>query len=482
MNLKYIFLTLVLFFFTFTLVAQQKRHVEYKSSLQGNVATEKNLPFWQVSDRFGVVPPTSNGLLQAGFFSGFTGNHSIDFAYGLSGAAYSSRDKNKAILDEAYVAAKWKKVRLDLGFVRPEVEYNGISSTNGNIINSGNTRTKPGYNLRTDFIKVPLTGNILSFKFNWSDYLMIDNLYADNIRLHHKSFYINIKPVPRIDIIVGLEQWAQWGGTTPQGKQPSSFRDYVRIVCAEEGGKGASQSDSLNVLGNHLGREYLRINYNADNYTLSFYHDIPFEDGSGTRFANFPDGTYGLYYGSKDKKQWISDVMYELTYTKKQSGRYHDRKATPEEIEKQDPHSPFYGRVVLGGNDNYFNHGEYRSGWTYYGNTIGTPFITPTPPDKDGITMGVFNNRLIAHYIGMKGYFMRKLPYLLRLSYSLNYGTYNIPLPHRPEQFSFGLEVGVLRTRKLPFHVDLGIYGDYGKLLSNNFGVSVSLSRNGLIK
>ena len=55
---------------------------------------------------------------------------------------------------------------------------------------------------------------------------------------------------------------------------------------------------------------------------------------------------------------------------------------------------------------------------------------------------------------------MKKVPYKLRLSYSLNYGTYGTALEGTPEQFSFGLEAGILRKVKAPFHIDLGIYGD----------------------
>lgn len=97
-----------------------------------------------------------------------------------------------------------------------------------------------------------------------------------------------------------------------------------------------------------MGREHLRINYLADNYILSFYHDIPFEDGSGTDFRSFPDGTYCFYYGSKNPEQWISDVIYEFYYTKYQSGSRHDRPATEEEKKKQDPKSHFYGEKYSG--------------------------------------------------------------------------------------------------------------------------------------
>lgn len=459
----------------------QNRTIEYNTSLSGYAATEKTLPFWAVSNQYGLVPNGNGGLLQAGLFSDFNTRHKIQFAYGVSGAGYLSDAGNRILLDQLYISGRWRNLRLDLGMIHPDIEYNGISSTNGNIMYSGNARTMPGYNLRTDYIAVPWTKKILSFKFNWADYKMIDERYVHHTLLHNKSFYVKIKPSKRVEIIAGLEQWAQWGGTSPYGKQPSSLKDYLRIVTAHEGGDGASQSDQINVLGNHLGREHLRINYLADNYTLSFYHDIPFEDASGTDFRNFPDGTYALYYGAKDKSRWISDVIYEFYYTKYQSGSRHDRPATPEEIAQQKPDDPFYGRVVLGGMDNYFNNGEYKSGWTLYGRTIGTPLMTPVPRNAEGLVLGILNNRIIGHHLGIKGCAFNKVPYKAMFTYTMNYGTYHKPFPQTTNQFSFGLEGSVPQINKLPFNIDLGVYGDFGKLLPNNIGISVKLTRKAIL-
>lgn len=479
---KFILFSIFLFF-SCLLAEGQKRGLNYQASLESYFSKENTLAFWQRSNRYGVVPDGNNGLLQAGLYSGFAHQHAIDFSYGISAAGFLSKQSNKIILDQAYVSAKWKNIRLDLGLIHPDMEYGGISSSNGNIIYSNNSRTLPGINLRTDFIRIPFNGNFLYFKFNLAEYRMIDNRFAENTRLHNKSLFINLKPTKKIDIIIGLEHWAQWAGKSPvYGKQPHSFRDYVRIFAAQSGGEGATLSDSINALGNHLGREYIRLNYYDENYTISFYHDIPFEDGSGMRLANIPDGIYGIYYGSKKQNRWISDVIYEFIYTKSQSGRHHDRPATPEEKEHQDPHSPTYGKVILGGNDNYFNNGEYRSGWTYYGRTIGSPFLTPVAPNKEGITLGIYNNRVLAHYLGLKGYIAHKLPYKLRLSYSLNYGKYSAPLADTPRQFSFGLETGILNKPKAPCHIHVGIYGDFGKLLKNNLGISLQITRNGLLK
>jgi hypothetical protein len=174
--------------------------------------------------------------------------------------------------------------------------------------------------------------------------------------------------------------------------------------------------------------------------------------------------------------------MYEFLYTKKQSGSQHDRPATPEELKQQDPNQPFYGKVILGGRDNYFNNGEYRSGWTFHGRTIGIPFMFPQKSNTYNYALGVYNNRIIAHYIGVKGHLFKHLPYQLRLSYSINYGTYDSPLKENPQQFSFGFETQILHKSSLPLQINLGVYGDYGELYKRNLGFSISLTRKGIIK
>lgn len=454
--------------------AFSQRAFEYNASLSGEIATGR-LPFWQSVNRYGLVPESNGAALNAGIFSDFNSKHKIRLAYGVSAAGYLSKYENKIFIDQLYTSFQWTKLRLDLGMIHPDTEYNGLSSTNGNIVNSANARTLPGYNLRTEYIFVPLCKEVLSFKFNWGDYTMIDDRFVDRPRLHNKSLFVRIKPHRHLEIILGIEHWAQWAGKSPlYGKQPSSFRDYVRIVCAKEGGQGATVSDSVNALGNHLGREHIRINYLADDYTLTFYHDIPFEDASGTDFRSFPDGTYCFYYGSKHRQSWITDVMYEFYYTKYQSGSLHDRPLTPEEIEQTGLSSS--DRKILGGRDNYFNNGEYRSGWTAYGRTIGSPFIIPYQRNQEGFVPGVYNNRIIAHYLGIQGQAFRQIPYKLRLSYTLNYGTYSNPLPEIPRQFSFGLETRLLSNKNLPLDINCGIFGDFGQLFPHTVGLSISFT------
>ncbi|WP_235375048.1 capsule assembly Wzi family protein [Sanguibacteroides justesenii] len=467
----------IMLLLSFVLCAQ-KREVGYVGELSGYAGRGGVLPFWMGRDRWGAMPDRAGGVLRLGLFSDFREGRKIQTAYGFSGVGIGEKGNNRVSVDELYASARWRRLRLDIGMIHPDTEYNGVSSTNGDFVQSGNARVNPGYNLRSEYIPLPFIGKVLAFRFSYGDYRMIGKRYAEKVRLHHKSLFLRITPHRRWDIIVGLDHYAQWGGISPDlGKQPSSLKDYIRIVVGSEGGSDASGSAQNNALGNHLGREHLRINYKGDRYTLTFYHDIPFEDGSGTDFRSFPDGIYAFYYGAGNRSGWCTDVIYEFLYTKYQSGPYHDRPATPAEMEKQDPDAPGYGWKKVGGRDDYFLHGEYKSGWTTDGRIIGTPFLLPNPKNKEGFVIGMYNNRVIAHYLGIKGWIAGKVSYLGRFSYSLNYGRYREPFERVKRQCSWGMEVGI-PWRRLPFKTEAGIYGDEGKLLRENVGVMLRLTIN----
>lgn len=465
-----------------------QRVFEYNASLSAYAATEDNLPMWAQANKFGTVPNCSNLLVEAGFFSDFNPQHKIQIAYGYNmvGALTSLRGNNNAIIDQLYTSAKWKFIRIDAGMVRPDIEYNGISSTNGNMLYSTNSRNMPGINLRTDYFFLPYLDRFIQIKVNLAEYRMVDDRYIQNTRLHNKGFAVKLKPWKRLELIAGVDHYAQWGGDSPtDGKQPSTFKDYLKIFAGQEGDIHSSLSSQLNVLGNHIGREHMKINYLADKFILSAYHDIPAEDRSGIKFRTVPDGLYGLYFGKNEKKGWVTDLIYEFYYTKFQAGAIHDRPLdmnNPDdvkELEEQDPNDYYYGRHIEGGADNYFNHGEYKSGWTLYGNSISSPFFTPIIKNADkSITL---NNRFVAHYIGMKGIAFDKVPYQLRVSYSMNYGTYSQPLSGDHKQVSFSIEGGIPPIKNFPFNINCGVYGDFGKLYSNNVGLSVKISRRAVL-
>ena len=480
--------------------------VKWDVSMFGIGATDGVMPFWSIANKRGIFPSklwnpkgygsilsgsdeikqgfSAGGLMTAGADIAYMTRPEIEITAGLSIAGYGTDGGWNGLADRLYFGVGWKKLHLDIGMKDRTSDFNGLSLTGGNIVYSGNARNLPGYNLNTDFIYIPGTRRILALKANFADYGMWDNRFVKHAMLHNQSIYAQIRLQKRVHLTLGLEVWSQWSGNSPlYGKQPSSAKDYLRIILGKNGGNGASVSDQINALGNHLGRELIRLDWRTDKFTFTFQHDIPFDDGSGMGLQNFPDGVNTLNFSFIDKDRWVSDILFEFVSTKSQSGPRHDRPAKPDELEKN-PDKKFY---VLGGNDNYFNNGEYKSGWTYFGRTIGLPLLTPMPADSEtGQVYGVCNNRVLAYHFGLKGKIAKAVPYKFLFTYSRNFGSYGQRLARFdsvPEQFSMALEgewPGTLcrqgKKSLIPMSVGLGLYADFGNMLHDSFGFTIRVT------
>ena len=476
-------------------------------SVYGFSGTDGRLPFWAVTGRRGLFPASlglaGHGSMEGGGFSGgalVTGGadwsyrtaRSIVLDAGISLAGYGAPGDWKGMVDRLYFGIGWKKLHLDAGMRDRPYDFAGLSLTGGDLAYTGNARNLPGYNLHTDFIWLPFRKKVVALKGNFADYGLWDNRYVEHTLVHNQSLFIKVRPFRRLDVTLGLEMWSQWGGYSPQyGEQPDSFRDYLRVLCAAGGGADALQGDQDNALGNHLGRELIRFDWHADDFTVTFQHDIPFEDGSGTRFWNFPDGVNTLSLSFKDRTRWVTDVLYEFVYTRDQSGPLHDRPATEEEKEQSG-----LSYTILGGEDNYFNNGVYRSGWTYFGQTIGLPLCYPMYRSGNGVVMGVASNSLVAHHFGIRGVAVRKVPYKFLFTWSRHYGRtrkfdqdQSWRFENHPQQFSIALE-GELPGRllmgksyqsgeKCGMSVGLGLYADFGEVFPDSFGMTVRISCSG---
>lgn len=492
-------------------------------SMYGIAASEKSLPFWAVTNKGGLFPDARGGMiagaadLRYGLGKGWTLYGGTTLAASLSqnadvfaspaveayGSSSATHDAFDGKVGQLYAGIGWKALRLYLGmrdrtrwFEESTPRCSGaacalpgfraasgrsniaeLSLTGGDMMWTGNARNAPGYNIYSEYIDVPWTKGILAFRFNYADYIFIDDRYVDKARLHNKSLYVRLRFSERVDFQMGLEHFATWAGDSPKyGSQPHSFKDYMKVVLSRSGGSGATASDQANVLGDHRGRELFQLNWRADKFTLLAAHDRPFEDGSGVRFKNFPDGVTTIGISLNDRDKWVTDVLYEYVFTRSQSGSVHARPATEEELRKKPDRLYRY----LGGRDNYFNNGEYASGWTNYGRTMGLALMTPMPVGSDGVVLGIANNRIRAHHIGIAGKVARKVPYRLKATYSINYGNYTQRIEafkSAPKQFSCAFEVNFPKFSKaFPCLVSVGAYIDKGSLYADNFGLTLRLT------
>ncbi|MBR5103319.1 MAG: hypothetical protein IKV05_01365 [Bacteroidales bacterium] len=450
------------------------------ASLRMTGGTGEYLPFWARTGEDGILPVRNSGLMTAGGDILYETDKGFYFSAGanLVGACSMKSILNPepvyGLVDRAYVSAGWKMLHADLGLKPRHGDLGDLSITGGDIIMSGNARNLPGVNLYSDWIYFE-KGKWFAVKGNLAHYYMSDNRFVKGTMVHDKAIAIRIAAGRTVELMAGFHHYAQWGGTGIQ----ASLNDYVKVFFAKRGGEGDTLSDQLNVYGNHLGNEWARLIWRRGTRTYTFQYDKPFEDNSGMCFQNFPDGVWTFQFSSGRTQGLLTDLTCEYINTTWQSGVVHDRPATPEEMAGQDPDSPWYGKVVVGGRDDYFNNSYYYSGWTYYGRMIGLPLMVPMVPGEDGVCRGVMNNRVRGYHIGMKGT-IYKVPYTFKATFTENFGTYYHPLSSDLWQLSMALETVLLQNiAKLPVALTVGVYGDVGEFYQKSAGLILKFTYGG---
>lgn len=190
--------------------------------------------------------------------------------------------------------------------------------------------------------------NKYKFSYGISHSILDKNdTYNEPPFIHEKFLYL-IKNDKSHEMGFGFVHEAMWAGSTNlNGKFPSSFNDFLKVVISADGDKIDGQPHA-NALGNHLGIwDVYFIKKNKTNF-LKFYHQHLFEDTSGLRFQNRFDGLWGIEYENLSK-----NLNFLLEYIN---------------TSNQDRDPPYV-------DENYYNHHEYTLGWSYKGYVIGNPFL-----------------------------------------------------------------------------------------------------------
>lgn len=483
----------------------------------GALSSGESLPFWSNANQCGIYPDASGGIAQVAIKTDFDTDKAFHYRFGGSFVARGDRYlKNQSpsrafLVDELYGSIGWKCLTLDLGMKHPELDFYGssanlgsLSTTGGHLIASGNARSQLGYNLILEKVAFPWTKNHLWFWGLFGDYIGTENFIGPKLnipyiknRLYHRTKFftkIYVDPQTRWYITLGIDHYALWGGYREKdGYSQVTFKNYLRVITGSSAGPDGTLGNQLNVIGDQGGAETIGFGYEGPEWTISFQHEIPYNDKSGMRFQNFPDGINTFSFSFKDKNKWVSDIVYEFYYTMWQSGPFHD----------EQHYTPGDNPEYWIGTDNYFNNSEFRSGWTYYNRPIGTPLFFPigtldrtwnrydllkNGAMRYGWSSYVENNRVIANHFGIGGKLGRKFPYKLMATLSHNFGTYFIPYAgecvfNKPvgsvkeqclTQFSLGL------TGEVPFNtkglcLTYGLYGDWGQVLENQMGITLGL-------
>ena len=442
-------------FFSF-LSLQAIAQWDYTGSVNFNAYLDdgelQRLPFWMYHNQRGRISEETNisGWISVKTSKEFRNGNSLEIA---AGVLYQDGISDEIFLDEIYAAYNNKWLEIVIGRKQEEELYKGLSATNESILWSLNARPMPGVSLATNRAIFFSSQSALGFEAHWSDYLMGEDRFVSNARLHHKGFKLVYRPNPDFEVKAGIRHFAQWAGNSPEsGPQPDRISDYIKVIAGREGGGNAVENDQINVLGNHLGVYELEIKKRlSPEMELNFIYNHMFEDGTGSRLANFPDGRYGFFLDFDDERRLVNGILYEFYYTRNQS------------INSSAPHK----------SDQYLNnYVTYHSGFTYERRIIGAPFFT-----YDNELDQVVNNKFSAHHFGISGNFSNNLvsyPWKLLVSFTHNEGQYRrLFVPSR--DYYFGLfDINLLQSL-VQLNVQLGL--ELSNVADPLYGAGINLRK-----
>lgn len=475
----------MLLFFSISSVAQ-KKDLKYEIKTSGAFSSKSTLPFWLISNQHGIIPDENNGLLFLKLESDFTPSKAgFDFSYAAS-LVGSQGNKSELFFNELYASLKWKTITFDLGIKHDKTKYDDIAMSNGNLLFSGNSRSYPKLSIEIkDYVSVPYTNDWLAVKGVFSNGIFLDDRYVDKANVHHKNAFLRIGKEQGLSFAMGLDHYAQWGGTSPKWGNLGGFNAFKEAVLIQSGkvlidkNGNESISESHNKSGNHIGQHSFELTYTNNKISSSLALKNIYEDKSGDfrHLSNVKDWNVSFYFNFKNQKL-LSSFIYEY-YTSKDQGGFIIR--------------PEHSIEPIIGFDSYFNNGVFKSGWTNFNRTIGLPLFTTRI--VDGEARGVDNNALSAHHFGFRGT-VAKFKYKAMVTLSNNYGTLILKndgngqeqenyykaysFPKSLSQQSYMLEVSLPKINKIPFLISTRLALDTGKYLPENIGFQLNLSYRGI--
>ncbi|MBN8820519.1 MULTISPECIES: capsule assembly Wzi family protein [unclassified Spirosoma] len=477
---------------------QTIKPLRYRTEVGSYFSTSGQTPFWLRANQYGIVPSehaimTVRQSLRVDYHDAPKSkldslrlvNRRVDWGWGAEAVLNAGYDY-KLLIPEAYVKLKFgRSMELWAGRRREIVGLVDSTLSSGSYAWSGNALPM----LKIQFAipdYIPRKG-LISFKGFYAHGWFEQDRFVNNSMLHQKALYARFgKPNWRIKLYAGINHEVMWGGSTERlpstsviknNQLPNQFSDYVNMVLALPLGNRTdidttrvSSFDHENRIGNHLGSVDLGFEYIGNSFSLFAYRQNIYEDGSLFYLTNIQDGLNGLRIRNRRSHNpngfQIQDLLFEYLFTESQGG------------------SLFLENAAQRGRDNYFNHSQYQDGWSRYGLTMGTPFITPTPDSRSDLPRYGFtnNNRVSVMHVGVSGQILDFFKFQFKASYSENLGTYEAPFPAPVRQFSSVLSVSSPLYILNGVTANAAVATDIGDLYANSLGFYIGIRKEGQSK
>ncbi|OJV15920.1 MAG: hypothetical protein BGO21_30585 [Dyadobacter sp. 50-39] len=452
-------------------------HTQAWVEVAGYGSTSSRTPFWFHANQWGVVSMTGQaGSLRAGItgrqpFSRDTlAKKNWTYVYGVEVVGNVSKH-SKVLLPQAYAGIDFKGFQFTVGRFKQYAGFNDDELGSGAYMWSGNALPIPKIQLGFAEYK-PLIKNFLYFKGFYSDGIFENSRpITSHLKLHNKALFVRLgRPSGKVKLYGGFNHAVQWGGKSPyfteNGQMPNGLGYYWYVITGlkPKNKTELSNFDRTNRIGNHVASLDAGIEFDLPNVNIFLYRQNLVEDGSLFYLNNIKDGLNGLVFNFKHTEPAsfsLDKLTLELLYTKSQGG------------------TETTNANGIRGKDDYFNNGQVRDGWSYFGRGIGTPFITAATENNWPLYADFFtnNNRVWVTHLGMKGS-LQRIHWKTKLSFSSNQGTYDQPFRETVYQFSGLLALAKQTSFLGGSTVQVALSVDRGKLFDPAAGLMLSIRKD----
>lgn len=246
------------------------------------------------------------------------------------------------------------------------------------------------------WLPVPFTAEFIEVKGHLSHGWLGSNRYTDNLLLHEKVAHIKFGGSLPVNIYGGIAHYALWGGNSPDvGNIPTRFSDFADVFLATGGDESTPGIDQAFILGDHKGAIDFGLFLSVNDVDATIYRQFPLETKDNLKLKSLQDALTGISLRfSDDSPIPFTQFVYEYLYTK-----YQDGPRRPNIINNgfNCAENPGVCRDDFRGNENYYNHELYRTGWAYQDRSIGNPLFT-----LNDSSTGFINNRIVGHHMGFE--------------------------------------------------------------------------------
>lgn len=429
--------------------------------LIGILSAGNQTPFWLQSNQNGMYSTEGSQLL-----SRFQAHGSQDITQDirlLYGADFVARPGRESSLwfNQGFVKLLAYGVEFATGRFENSSPIHSEELSMGSLGVSRNATPVPQVRLGlVDWTSIPLTQNFIRVKGHIAHGWMGSNRVTDDVLYHEKVGHARFGGDLPLNLYGGVAHYVVWGGkNNPRfGDLPSGSKDYWRVFFATGGDDTAPPGEEDFMLGDHLGAWDFGFFLETGNMDIKAYRQFPLETKDNLKFKSLQDALMGISFTFKEDSEFpLTEVVYEHLYTKWQDGPVRANTGPNQ-------------RDEFRGNENYYNHTIYLTGWVYEGRTIGNALFTPRIDNQ-----GVYNNRVVAHHIGLSSTY-NKMKITTRATFSRNSGTWIHPFESPKIQWSFSTRIeSPFSYRNQQFTLLSEAAYDNGSLFGDQFGLLLGI-------